>query len=56
MGKLGTNGRAEIDLLSAFVTTIKAGGTMSYHDYATSPAPSPESTARRARLSGSPHA
>ena len=41
MGKLGTNGSAEIDLLSAFVTTVKAGGTLSYHDYATSPSPSP---------------
>jgi len=41
MGKLGTNGSAQIDLLSAFVTTIKAGGTMSFHDYATAPSPSP---------------
>ena len=41
MGKLGAGGSAEIDLLSAFVTTIKAGGTLSYHDYAGWPAPSP---------------
>jgi hypothetical protein len=41
MGSLDGSGEAQIDLLSAFVVTLKAGGTMAYHDYASWPAPSP---------------
>lgn len=41
MGKIGANGRAELDLLSAFVAVVKSGGTMENHDYSAWPAPSP---------------
>lgn len=41
MGKLSASGDAEIDLVSAFVTAVKAGGTAK-HDYASWPATSPE--------------
>lgn len=41
MGSLDGAGSAGIDLLSAFVVTLKAGGTLQYHDYSAWPAPSP---------------
>lgn len=41
MGGLDASGRAQIDLASAFVTTLKAGGSLAYHDYSAWPAPAP---------------
>jgi hypothetical protein len=41
MGSLDASGDAQIDLLSAFVVTIKAGGSLAHHDYASWPAPAP---------------
>jgi hypothetical protein len=41
MGKIGGDGHAEIDLLGAAATTIKAGLTLDYHDYSGWPAPAP---------------
>ena len=41
MGSVDASGKAQIDLASAFVVTLKAGGTLSHHDYASWPAPAP---------------
>lgn len=41
MGFIDPFGHAQIDPLSAAATLIKAGGSFSYHDYASWPAPAP---------------
>lgn len=41
MGFIDPFGHAQIDPLSAAATLIKAGGSLSYHDYASWPAPAP---------------
>lgn len=41
MGGVDASGRAQIDLASAFVTTVKAGGSLAYHDYSGWPTPAP---------------
>lgn len=41
MGTLDGSGSAGIDLLSAFVVTLKAGGALAYHDDSAWPAPPP---------------